>query len=424
MEYRINQIDNSNDEQVNVENIDINVENTSQIKCEKSEIEENETSNVINPLSTPKTPWYKLPKFKKIGIYVLISVVIASIVIGLAVPLSRKNKDSKNKPLPPSYNDTDDKFIIYSYKISTLYFNSIKEETIKTILEEFNVDNKRRLKEQKKTKTINTEYLFAIVSEPNETLNIDYYTGYVLILNRNETLEGNNKSKYFDESNYINEDKNFNGLMQVKFKEDGTIVEQNNLKDLNDLYFNEINDTISCLIPDFIKKRNLEQLDINNEEKNLFNDETFYNSGEDKSKNISWFSKTMKGKSSMDNTDLSYKYYMNINITLQNNQINQCVLEKQIFINKENEKQNEDFENELTGLINSLENNSTQTLNFIKNEGKKLAEKYNNKLKNLDFKSEKEPSSLKRLRLLSNKKYEKNLKLQNEFGKNLNNSNQ
>ena len=206
MEYRTNQIDNSNDEQVDIEKIDVNISKSSEIKCENSDInEENEnnnlgvkdTDNPANVIASPKTRWYRNPTYRKIGLFVLLGVVISSLVIGLAVGLTGCRGSNCKTPPPPSDSnnttnttDDDDKFIIYTYKISTLYFNSTKEEIIKTLLEELNVDNKRRLKEQKKTKTINTEYLFTIVSVPNDTLNIDYYTGYVLILNRSETLKG------------------------------------------------------------------------------------------------------------------------------------------------------------------------------------------------------------------------------------------
>ena len=54
----------------------------------------------------------------------------------------------------------------------------------------------------------------------------------------------------------------------------------------------------------------------------------------------------------------------------------------------------------MKSFIDSTEINSTLTLNYIKNEGKKLAEKYKNKLENSDFKSEKEDSSSNRLRIL------------------------
>ena len=119
--------------------------------------------------------------------------------------------------------------------------------------------------------------------------------------------------------------------MKVIFKNDGTIVKILFQKDLNKIFMNEINYIISCLIPNFIKKRNLE---------NINKEETFYNNGEDKNENIFWFSKNIKGKLGLDdNILLNSEYDSKINITLQNNFIKQSVLEKRFLIkNGEYEK--------------------------------------------------------------------------------------
>ena len=113
--------------------------------------------------------------------------------------------------------------------------------------------------------------MFAIVSVPNNV--VDYYTGYVLMLKREEKLDGNNKAKSFNDLDNINNDKSYNGVMRVKYKGDGTILEIVGQKDLNELYYNEIKDTISCLIPKITTdddKRNLDEVvnelkKINNE---------------------------------------------------------------------------------------------------------------------------------------------------------------
>ena len=323
----------------------------------------------------------------------------------------------KDEPKEENKDETNDKY----FKISSLFFNSSKKQIIKTNLEGIPNNKKtRRLEENENIKEIKSDYLFTIVSEPN--LENDYFVGYVIILSRKEMLNDEEIS-FFDESNHINEDdKNYKAIMKIKFKNDGTIIEKLFQKGLNEIYMNEINDAISCMIPNFINKRNLEQL---NEE------ETFYNNGEDKNKNSSWYSKTMKGKLGLDNNAvLNSEYDGKINITLQNNMIKKSVLEKKIIIkNGEYQKPKnfnfdegtisfgDELNDDITikGLIDSVENNSTQTLNFVKDEGKNLAEKYKNKLKNVDFKSEKEHSLLNQLRVLSNKEYEEKLKLQNNF---------
>ena len=177
----------------------------------------------------------------------------------------------------------------------------------------------------------------------------------------------------------------------------------------------------------------MEQNNNTNEDSILLQDGIVYNWGEDQNENSFWVSKNIKEKYNLDNTALLNSYSnSDINITIKNNQIKQSFLEKKMLIkNGEYEKSNtnlnkgifgEELDDDitLTGFIDSIENNSTLTLNFVKDEGKELAEKYKNKLKNLNFKSEKELSSKNKLRVLSNKEYEEKIKLQNE--KNFNNS--
>ena len=379
---------------------------------------------------------------KKLFYLIIISSAICAIIIIilLCTLLPKKKSNSKNYEIPsqpeepeiepsieeikedskdePKEENENEKF----FKISSLFFNSSKKEIIKTNLDGIPIDKKtRRLDENENVKEIKSDYLFTIVSEPN--LENDYFVGFVIILSRKEILNDEEIS-FFDESNHINEnDKNYKAIMKIKFKNDGSIIEKLFQKGLNGIYMNEINDAISCVIPNFIKKRNLEQL---NEE------ETFFNNGENKNENSFWYSKTMKGKLGLDNNALlNSEYDGKINITLQNNVIKQSVLEKKIIIkNGEYQKPKnfnfdegtisfgDELNDDITikGYIDSIENNSTQTLNFVKDEGKNLAEKYKNKLKKLEFKSEKEHSLLNQLRVLSNKEYEQQIQ------KNFNNS--
>ena len=184
-----------------------------------------------------------------------------------------------------------------------MFFNSSKEEIIKTIIDS---NNNNKFEEKENIKLIESEYLFAIVSEPYKDFN--YYIGYVIILNRTEYLNGEQKN-YFDDSNNINDDKkNYKGLMKVKFKEDGTIYERLYKEDLNEIFMNEINDTISCLIPKFLNKRNLDQ----------FDGDFTIDFGDDKNKNSFWVSNTMNGSLCFDDDILeNSKYDSNINFTIQ-----------------------------------------------------------------------------------------------------------
>ena len=167
--YEKNEVDAEKND-VDVEGVDVNIQNSSEMKEEKSNIktdEENNKSQIAEIRDTNEgnttyspIPWYKNKKYRTIGLFVILGVVICALVIGLAVGLSKKNKT--NNPPP------EDKTYIFNYKISTLYFNSVKEETIKTILEDMNSDSKnRRLSLKNNTKTIKTDYLFAIVSLPD-----------------------------------------------------------------------------------------------------------------------------------------------------------------------------------------------------------------------------------------------------------------
>jgi len=433
-DYKTKKIDDDSDDvnnDVDVEKIDVNIQNSSEMKPEKSNIktdDENNNSQIAEIKDTNEgnttyssVPWYKNKKYQKIGLFAIIGVVICALVIVLAVCLSKKN--TKNPPEEKNY--------IFNYKISTLYFNSVKDETIKTILEDIKADSKnRRLKEIDNIKTIKTEYLLAIVSEPIENVT-NYYTGYVLMLNRKEYLNGKEKNS-FDDSKNIDNENNYRGIMQIKFLKDGTIIDRLFQSDLNDLYRNEINDTIFGILP----KLNLSDLTGNRNLEEFNGELPEYEYGDvDKSKNISWISNVLDGKLSLDNDALkNSQYNSNINITIQNDEIKESVIQKTIIIkNDEYEKSDEYYDDTdkdsvlfgkelndditIGGLIQSIVTKSNQTLKFIKDGGKELAKKYENKLKNLNLISENEIPSTNRLRVLSNEEYEKNMKLQNEYEK-------
>ena len=220
--------------------------------------------------------------------------------------------------------------------------------------------------------------------------------------------------KHFNESNNIlNKNTNFQGIIQVIFKKDGTIVDRLFQNDLNDLYMNEINETISCLIPKLINQRNLDQI----------NNETVFDNGII-DENNSWVSNSMNGKLSLDDDILiNSKYESNLNITVQNKTLTQSVLEKKFLIQNDENKNfssidnNIEFMNDinddfiyLNSLIQSIEIVSKQTLKYQKNKGKKLALKYKNKLSHLDLKSETNFNFSNRIIIMSNQEYEEKLK--------------
>ena len=433
-DYKTKKIDDDSDDvknDVDVEKIDVNIQNSSEMKAEKSNIktdDENNNSQIAEIKDTNEgnttnssVPWYKNKKYQKIGLFAIIGVVICALVIVLAVCLSKKNK-SKN---PPHQENN----LIFNYKISTLYFNSVKDETIKTILEDIKSDSKnRRLSEKKNIKTIKTDYLFAIVSVPNNV--VDYYTGYVLMLKREEKLDGNYITKSFDDLDNINNDKSYNGVMRVKYKGDGTILEIVGQKDLNELYYNEINDTITCLIPRII---------VPNDERNLYevyNGNNNYSEEPDTNENKTSYLNNINGRLGLNDSALiGSEYYADINITIEKGNYKQMTFNKRLLIqNGEYEKSvdsslpknktfmGDEIDDDITvnGLIQSVETISNQTLNYERDDGEELAIKYKNKLEKFEF-SENKLSSANRLRVLSNEEYEENLKLQNELGNNLNN---
>ena len=332
---------------------------------------------------------------KKIILRIIISIILSLLLALILVFLLKKNKTKSKekeqlepikteiqKPLIPKPYKPHPNF--FSYKISTLYFNSTKIETTNMKFED------KKIKLEEKKKTINTEYLFTIVSEPNESNN--YYIGYFLILSRNETIEGNEKIKYFDDSDNINNDKNFKVVMRVNFKDDGTLVEQNIPKDINNLYFNELNDTIACFIPIYLNKREIKLDDFegqNNPKKGV-------------NKNDKWISNDIRGRLILDDIALiNSEYKAIINVTIEEGNCKQCIFNKNISIRngeygKSNDnlnlsgdtytngyELNDDFT--IKGFIDSIETISTQTVKFKEDGGEELAKKYKDKLEKLQW---------------------------------------
>ena len=404
--------ENNNEININVNtNENNNENNNTEIKYNQSNEVLDLNTSKINPEPTDaeeeKPPKNNIAKrLKKIFIITFaISIIICAIIVGIIIKL----KKSKNK------KEEENEENLIDYKISNMIYNSTKEEKINTT---FNTIGMKKYRND--VKKINSEYLFLIISEPNEINN--YFLGYIIILKRTEFLNEKEK-KIFDDSKILNEDnKDFKGIIQIKFNKNGTIIEQLFQKDSNEIYINEINDTISCLIPNFLNKKNIENI---KEKKNI-------DFGINNKKKISWISNNLKGKLSFDDDPLiNSKYDSKINITIQESNIIKSVLEKKLLIqNEKEENENLNFTEKffvvfddlndddfINGLIESIEINSTQILNFEKEEKKKISEKFINKLNKLNFFSN---SSSNRLRFLSNEDYEKKLKLQNELNSNNN----
>ena len=402
------QFNNSNNE-IQIKDSEINTENKeNNIKRQISEIS---NDIILSKNNKTKIPWYKNPKYIILLIRIILSIILGGLIILIIVFLTENSKQENIEE--DTYN--------FTYNISSLFFNSSKEEIITTIIEEKSDSNERKFKEKKNIKLIESEYLFTIVSIPNENNN-SYYTGYIIILSRNEYLNGKLKKHLNESNNILNTNTNFQGIIQVKFNNNGTIVDRLFQNDLNDLYMNEINETISCLIPKLINQRNLDQI----------NNETVFDYGII-DENNSWVSNSMNGKLSLDDDILIYsKYDSNLNITVQNKTLIQSVLEKKFLIQNDENKNfssidnNIEFMNDinddlfyLNSLIQSIEIVSKQTLKYQKNEGNKLALKYKNKLSQLDLKSETNFTFSNRIIILSNQEYEEKLKKKHK--KNFNN---
>ncbi len=389
----MNSQNENNEININVNPNENNENNDSEIKYNQSkEILNNESdlnTSKINPEETtenknyPKNSKVKKTKFKKfLFISIIISIVICAIVIGIIFGIKKPKKKEENE-----------EFLI-KHEISDMFFNSTKEEKIKTVFNTIGMKENRT-----DIKKINSEYLFSIVSEPNEKNN--YFLGYVILLKRTYFLNEKEKN-IFNNSNILNDNKNFKEIIQIKFTKNGTIIEQLFLNNSNEIYLNEINETISCLIPNFIDKNKI------NEKKNI-------NFGVNE--NISWISNNLKGKLIFDNDPLNNSNYdSKINITIQDSNIIKSVYEKKLLIQNEIEEEtnfnftkfpfifNDDLNDVdiINGIIDSIEINSTQILNFEKENSKEIDEKFKNKLKDLNFIS----YSSNKLRFLSKEEYE------------------
>jgi hypothetical protein len=88
--YEKNDVDAEKND-VDVEGVDVNIQNSSEMKAEKSNIktdEENNNSQIAEIKDTNEgnttyspIPWYKNKKYRTIGLFVILGVVISALVI-------------------------------------------------------------------------------------------------------------------------------------------------------------------------------------------------------------------------------------------------------------------------------------------------------------------------------------------------------
>ena len=285
------------------------------------------------------------------------------------------------------------------YNISSKIFKSTKTEKIKTNL---NIkSNGRRLDNEPKTKTINSEILFDIYENEN-----DLIKAYVIILSREEFLD-EKKIKSFNDT--TKKDSNYNAVAKVTFSKNGTIKEQSFSTNSNDVYTEELKDLIAGLIPNLIANENI------NEKDNIFsvvnNNNNMIALGED----------ALKGS----------KADSHLSTNIDNHFAKEFSIQKEFYLkNSDYESDNvQDDENvhvnsslfnpleTINSLIESVDVTINMNTTFDKNLDEQSVKEHENKLKNIIFTKE---TSSNGLRLLSKDEYEKNIKLQNEIRKGFN----
>ena len=365
---------------------------------------------------------------KKIIYCILIGFFILLLFLGLYSKLHNNNNDNKEnlnnnnilftkeisnpKQISIEIDNISDYSI--SYDVSSMYYQLLKKEEILTNYESLNNNNKRNLNEIKKIKFTNNKYLFIIDSKEK-----DFNIAYIILLNRNETINDINQKNNFDDSSLINNKKNnnnnFNAVSKITFNNNGTILNILFNKNLNDIkYINEINEAISYLIPVFSNIK---------ENKRNLNENYVYNKGQKNNEN--WYLKKINGKINIENDSLINSNYDSfINITIENNLI------KNININKKTKIINSDYNNNnndkignklnilstLSNLINSITTTSNETFLFEKKEeDSSILNQIQNKLKNIQFISfsnNEKNNNNNNLRILSNEEEENYQKIE------------
>ena len=361
----------------------------------KDEKEENQPQPAKNPSNSTevKIIYYKEKKFKKI-IIAIASILAAIIIIVLCVVLIKKNKkkvdedDSSDDKNLPIINGT------IEYSISSLIFDSVKEEKV-----EINFDRnsfKKRILdsiETTKTKTIKSKYLFIISnSESNK------FSGYLIMLSREDETSENN---FNDEGK-----ENFHAATKISFNENGEIYENNFLIGTNEIYKNEINDTLLGLIPKIKNSyRNLEQIELAQTEDDFNN--TIYE-------------QKITGRIAIDNDALkNSKFYSNIISKTKFKRVENSVIKKELnILNGEYDNNNNDSNVEfkdlstIKSLFQSILINSEQNINLIETQNEKKTKEYEQKLEKFIFSGTNSKNSL---RILTENEYEKQMKILKEI---------
>ena len=369
--------------------------NSLEISVNEKEKEENQPQPAENPSNSTevKIPCYKEKKFKKI-IIAIASILAAIIIIVLCVVLIKKNKkkvdedDSSDDINLPIINGT------IEYSISSLIFDSVKEEKV-----EINFDRnsfKKRILdsiETIKTKTIKSKYLFIISnSESNK------FSGYLIMLSREDETSENN---FNDEGK-----ENFHAATKISFNENGEIFENNFLIGTNEIYKNEINDTLLGLIPKIKNSyRNLEQIELAQTEDDFNN--TIYE-------------QKITGRIAIDNDALkNSKFYSNIISKTKFKRVENSVIKKELnILNGEYDNNNNDSNVEfkdlstIKSLFQSILINSEQNINLIETQNEKKTKEYEEKLEKFVFSGTNSKNSL---RILTENEYEKQMKILKEI---------
>ena len=340
-------------------------------------------------------------KNKKFIYCILISFILLLLFLGLKSKFKNKKDNNKNiendnilskeikNPNQITIEIDNNKISDYSisYDVSSMYYQLVKTEEILTNFESINNhNNKRKLNELKKIKISNNKFLFIIDSKEK-----DFNLAYIILLNRNETIDNKNQKNNFDDSSLINNKNNniFNAVCKITFNNNGTILNKLFNKNLNDIsYLNEINEAISYLIPIVS--------DINSKENNRkLNEEYVYNNGQ--KNNVNWYSKKLNGKINIDNDALINSNYNSFfNITIEKNLIKSVNINKKTkIINSDYNNYNNDNNNignkfnilfTFSNLINSITTTSNETFSFKKKEeDSSILNQIQKKLKNIQF---------------------------------------
>ena len=337
-----------------------------------------------------------------IGGIILIATIIILVFLLRNKPCKCKNGTESCCDIPlHCINKPNDGDIWVDYCISSKIFKLTKKEDTKTT---FNIEsNGRRLSENSNIKTITDEILFDIYEIKNDLIN-----AYVVILSREEFIN-DKKIKSFNDT--MIKDSNYKAVAKVSFYPNGTINELVFSDNLNEIYIEELREIIEALIPKVNNNTNNSEssnfsIEDKNNKKIAIDDDALVNSNAD-----------IYLKSNIENNEFKNSYIKK-NYYLQYSDYNNI---EELSKNSDSKTVSPEPFNDLdsvNSLIDSVEVTVDMNTNFDKNLEDEKVKEIQNKLNDIKF-SSKTPSN--RLRLISNEEYEKNIKLQIENRKSINN---